>query len=46
MIFVFWIIVYVYYMYKLLYFVIVILTLHELNEEQPLTDVSYRGEIK
>ena len=32
-------------MYNLLYFV-VILTLHGLTEEQPLADVSYRGEIK
>ena len=36
-----------YIMYKLLYFVIVILTLHELTEEQPLADdMSYRGEMK
>ena len=35
-----------YTMYKLLYFVIAILTLHGLTEEQPLANVSYRGEIK
>ena len=33
-------------MYKLLYIVIVILTLHGLTKEQPLADVSYRGELK